>query len=481
MKTILLAQQSQPQNAFFWVSVLLLISLCICLTVIVRLRKTKLMLETERNDFSDQLAKLHLRFKDVIDIEAAKRKVVAQITELEHALETQKQNQVQELAALAADKNDEQIVLQKLKAETAQLKNQIELYQAEQVVIDCGHYQPVYDYDISQKYKDALDQSRVKQKDMLKAEQAATCSTTWTVNGSVAEGRKSIKQSTRLMLRAFNGEADAIIANVRWNNVDRMIERLEGVYQAINKLGEVQSIRIERTYFQLKLEELRLAHEYQEKVQLEKEDQRRAREQMREEERAQREIEKALKDAEDEEGRYQKALERAREEMAKAQGEEAGRMNAKILSLEEKLHEAQEQKARAVSRAQLTKSGHVYVISNIGSFGEGCFKIGMTRRLEPLDRVKELGDASVPFEFDVHAMIYTENAPELEGILHEKFSHRRVNLVNERKEFFQVGIDEIAEIVRAHSDKIEVLRVPEARAYRETLALRKQATPGSPS
>ena len=136
--------------------------------------------------------------------------------------------------------------------------------------------------------------------------------------------------------------------------------------------------------------------------------------------------------------------------------------------------EARKQKERAISRAQLTKSGYVYVISNVGSFGEQVYKVGMTRRLEPMDRIYELGDASVPFPFDVHAMIYSENAPELESALHGFLSERRVNMVNPRKEFFQVSLNEIENFARDKSLKIEFTKLAEAKEYRETLALQQR-------
>ncbi|MEQ9074536.1 MAG: GIY-YIG nuclease family protein [Sandaracinaceae bacterium] len=124
-----------------------------------------------------------------------------------------------------------------------------------------------------------------------------------------------------------------------------------------------------------------------------------------------------------------------------------------------------------MARAQLTRSGHVYVISNLGSFGEGVYKIGMTRRLEPLIRVKELGDASVPFSFDVHAMIYSEDAPALERALHVEFDGRRVNRVNTRKEFFRVSLAEVRKAVAKHHGVITFVTVAEAEEYWKTVAI----------
>jgi hypothetical protein len=228
-------------------------------------------------------------------------------------------------------------------------------------------------------------------------------------------------------------------------------------------------------YLEARLTELRLAHEYQEKRYAEREGQRKIREQIREEEKAQRDFEKAREEAEKEEARYQKALEKARQEADAATGAHLSKLTEQIASFEAKLDQARKVKDRAIARAQLTKSGFVYVISNIGSFGEKVFKIGMTRRMEPMERVQELGDASVPFPFDLHAMLYSDNAPELEGGLHELFENRRVNMVNARKEFYRdVELSEIEEFVRKRGLSAQFVTLPEAKEYRETLSIRAE-------
>ena len=316
---------------------------------------------------------------------------------------------------------------------------------------------------------------RERQKNLIQAERAAVCTTQWTINGDRRAGERQTKQYIKLMLRAFNGECDAAIIKVRWNNVVVMEERIRKAFEAINKLGTVHSTFITDEYLELKLDELRVAYEYQEKLNQEKEEQRRIQEQIREEEKAQREMERARQEAENEESRYQSALDRARAEMEKAKGAEVGKLNEKIVALEQQLKAAQELKQRAIAQAQLTKAGHVYIISNIGSFGENIYKIGMTRRLEPIERIHELGDASVPFQFDVHAMIYSQDAPTLESKMQEHFRHRQVNLVNDRKEFFNVTIDEIEEFVRKNGLKITLTRIAEAQEYRETVALRSKS------
>ncbi len=201
-------------------------------------------------------------------------------------------------------------------------------------------------------------------------------------------------------------------------------------------------------------------------------------EQIREEEKAQEELERAREEAERQEADYEKALAKAREEALKATGAQLQELTEQVKSFEAKLDEARKKKERAISRAQLTKSGFVYVISNIGSFGERVFKIGMTRRMEPMDRIHELGDASVPFPFDVHVMLYSDNAPELENALHKLVQNRTINLVNLRREFYRdVDLDEIETFVKQRGLSAQFIRMAEAREYRQSVAIRSQRLP----
>jgi hypothetical protein len=344
-----------------------------------------------------------------------------------------------------------------------------------------GFYKPRYAFADSLSYQRKLDDIRERQKRMIKNKSAAICLVEWAVNGSKTEGRKQINQTLKLMLRAFNGECDAAVAKVRYNNVQVMETRIRKAYDAINGMAEVQTCHIAGDYLNLKLEELFLAHEYQEKLQEEKEEQRRIREQIREEEAALRELEKARLDAEKEEKRYAEALRKATEEAQRAVGEKQQKLTWQVEELQRRLAEAKTNKERAIAQAQLTRSGHVYVISNVGSFGEQVYKIGMTRRLDPMDRVKELGDASVPFPFDVHAIIYSEDAPALENKLHKLFHARRINLINERKEFFRVTIDEIAQAVRENHGQIDITLAAEAAEYRKTMAMLQDGQQARPA
>jgi hypothetical protein len=216
------------------------------------------------------------------------------------------------------------------------------------------------------------------------------------------------------------------------------------------------------------LDELKWAVVAQELKWQEQEEQRRIKEQIREEEKARREYERAIRDAQKEEETLKKLIEKAQQQVAQATEAQKAEYELKLQSLEGRLREAEEKNQRALSMAQQTKSGNVYIISNIGSFGENVYKIGMTRRLEPIDRIRELGDASVPFEFDVHAMIYCDNAPALERELHKKFLRLQINKVNPRKEFFKVLLNDIKNEVEKMGIDSKWTMAAEARQYKET-------------
>lgn len=414
---------------------------------------------------SSSYNKIYNRFKGVADIEAEQEKAQKRYDKMLRDHEKMEKDLQQKEQGLREEYQKKRSIYDRLVQEISVLEEDLEF-------TSYGIYKPHFDFDTSEKYKEKIKEVRSRQKELVRKKHAAVCSQEWTVSGSKAEGRKMTNRNIRLMLRAFNNECDSAILKVRWNNVLKMEQRIKKAYEAINKLGEPTKIRITPDYFNLKLEELYLAHEHQEKLYEEKEEQRRIREQIREEGKVQREIEQAKREAEREEKKYQKALERARNEISQAHGDDLIKLNEQLKLLEEKLQEAQNMRERAISRAQITKSGHIYVISNIGSFGENVYKIGVTRRLEPMDRVRELGDASVPFRFDVHAMIYSENAPELENKLHHIFDEKRLNIVNRRKEFFNISLEEIEKAVRENHGEIEFTKLAEAREFRESVAIR---------
>ena len=277
------------------------------------------------------------------------------------------------------------------------------------------------------------------------------------------------------VLDAFNGKVDTIMSKVKHDNYGVLLRQIEDAYRMVNIHGRAfRNARINSRYYDVVKEQLVMAVAVQELKRIDQEEQRRIKEQIREEERARREYEKARKEAEKEERLLHKAMAEAEKRLASAAAEERILLEEKLEGLRKQLEEAEARGQRALSMAQQTKQGHVYVISNVGSFGEEVFKIGLTRRLEPLIRVKELGDASVPFAFDVHAMIHSADAPSLENNLHSEFEDSQVNKVNPRKEFFRVPISKIKEKVEKMGLEVHWTLKAEAIEYRESLQVEKR-------
>jgi hypothetical protein len=366
------------------------------------------------------------------------------------------------------------------------INEELELASDAAFLVEVGYYEPRYDFEDLPSYEAELQRIREKQKAMLREDgtgdnrrAAAFATKSLSFNGSATQGRAAQKKTLKLILRAFNGESDSFVARVSYRNVEAMEKRIRSAFDAINAITQKYDFcELNPRYLDLRLQELQLVYEWEEAKQKEKEEQARIREQMREEEKAAREAEKAQQQAEKEEAKYQELLQKAEQEVQLASEKDKAKLNSKIEELQQRIAEIEEKK-RAISQAMLTKTGHVYIISNVGSFGENVYKIGMTRRLEPMDRVKELGDASVPFPFDVHAMIRTSDAPALENALHKHFDMRRLNLENQRKEFFHVSIDEIRQELDELKDRLGIeseLRLTllaDAKEYRISQAKRK--------
>ena len=280
------------------------------------------------------------------------------------------------------------------------------------------------------------------------------------------------KTAVDFVIDAYNGKVDSILSTVRKDNYGILKQKIEDAFQLVNFNGKAfRNARISDIYHQARLEELKWAVVAQELRATELEEQRQIREQIREEEKARKEFEKAIKDAEKEEQTLKRLIEKAEAQVSRANEEQKALFQQKLEELQGKLEQAEEKNQRAISMAQQTKIGNVYVISNIGSFGENVYKIGMTRRLEPLDRVRELGDASVPFEFDVHAMIYSDDASALERQLHKKFLKNQLNKINPRKEFFRLNLNDLKNHLETIGINCKWTLLAEAKQYRETLKL----------
>ncbi len=309
--------------------------------------------------------------------------------------------------------------------------------------------------------KDARQRTRV----LAMAGTAATC--------DYVEAQRR-DTAIAFVLDAFNGKVDSVLADVREDNFGTLERRIKDAFTLVNQNGRAfRNARITDEYLGARRDELRWAVAVHELKAKDREEQRLIKERIREEEKAQREFERAQREALKEEEFLRKAMEKARREIERASDEQKAKYEEELQALNEKLRAAEEKNQRALSMAQQTKSGNVYVISNVGSFGEDVFKIGLTRRLEPKDRIRELGDASVPFEFDIHALIRSEDAPALERELHKRFVRSQVNKVNPRKEFFRVSIQDIRQEVERLGLFAQWTMTAECRDWKESQALER--------
>ncbi|HAT2732501.1 TPA: DUF4041 domain-containing protein [Citrobacter freundii] len=346
------------------------------------------------------------------------------------------------------------------------MKNKIDGYGDEWIVPNRSVLDELADnYEFTDAGKE-LQKARELTKFLIKTGKAASCDYVETNRRNTA---------INFVLDAFNGKVDSVLSKIKHNNFGKLSQEIKDAFQLVNYNGSAfRSAQITDIYLQSRLNELKWGVAVNEIMLEEKEEQRRIKEQLREEEKARREYEKAIKEAEKEEKAIQQAIDKATKELMLAGEEQRLVLEQKLAELQAKYEEAEAKNQRAISMAQQTRSGHVYVISNIGSFGEDVYKIGMTRRLEPLDRVRELGDASVPFSFDVHAMIYSEDAPSLENHLHKVFNDKQLNKVNSRKEFFNVGIKDIKSTIDSMNINAHWTMFAEAKEYRESLAIENE-------
>lgn len=324
------------------------------------------------------------------------------------------------------------------------IRSKIDLYSRLDDFVDYGMYEmPQYLYETSERYALEIKKIREEQKELIRSQNVIISYDNDDYDLDLSFIKKIVVAQKKLVIRSFNIECDLLIGKLNPANVERTLERIEAIANDLEKDFADMRYGFNEQYISLKFEECRLQYEFLMKKKEEQEEQRAIREQMKEEERARREYEAAIAKAQKEEDLYQKMLDKARQALAQTSDADRQAAELRIQQLEEELAEAKAKAERAISMAQQTKKGHVYVISNIGSFGENVYKIGLTRRLDPTERVRELGDASVPFSFDIHAMISSEDAPSLETALHRAFDDKRVNAVNMRKEFFKVGLEDI--------------------------------------
>lgn len=385
-----------------------------------------------------------------------------------------KQNALNELEKIKQDCEVRKREISSLDAQIMQKRNTLVILDDEALYQDFGLYTPVYNLMNSQAYKDKIAVVREKQKNLIKNNSAAYFPTNFTYNNSLAQGKKLVADNVKQILRAFNNECEAIIDKVKFNNVESIRKRIIKSCEDLNKLNSKMNISISPSYLDLKLQEMNLCYEYSMKKQEEKEEAKRIREEQKEAQKLQREIEEARKTSEKERSHYKNALRRIETQMQHAGGTELAMLEERRTEIQQQISSIEEELRQIDYREANQRAGYVYIISNIGSFGKDIYKIGMTRRLDPTDRVDELGDASVPFRFDIHAMIFSDDAPALEAALHRAFDNKKVNMVNTRREFFHVTLEEIEEVVRKNFDKtVEFTKIPSAEQYRESQIIRR--------
>ncbi|MDK0750123.1 DUF4041 domain-containing protein [Clostridium perfringens] len=423
----------------------------------------------------------------ILDLFKAKEnnELKEEIKELKKLLNPEQQeiaNLVKEIDKLKIEKDKISKEVDKLFSKKQELSNKIKLKKKDLILLDdeilmqeFGLYKPIYDFESSEKYKQAIDNLRVVQKEMIKNKSAVIYSNNWTVDGSKAKGRKMTNDNIKQIIMAFNIECDNLIAKVKYNNIQSIQKRIEKTFERLNKLNESNQVRLTSKYLECKLSELKLVHEYQVKKQEEKEEQKRIREELREEAKLKKELEEAKKNTLKDITHFENALSKLNEQLKSnnLSDEEIKNLQIKKEEIEKNIDNLNLSLKDIDYRQENQRAGYVYIISNIGAFGKDVYKIGMTRRLEPMDRIDELGDASVPFNFDVHAMIFADDAPKLENALHKAFENKKLNMVNQRREFFNVTLEEIEKVVKENFDKtVEFKKEPEADQFRQSLKIK---------
>ena len=356
--------------------------------------------------------------------------------------------------------------------ELARLNEEIAVANGNLNLQEFGFFERQYSFSDSTKYKDKLDSLRMQQKSMVKNGTAGRIITPMLLDNSKSKGKAMQNQLIKAALRGFNGEADALLVKVSVVNVDNKIKALRKVFEQLNKMYSRNLIEITYPYLDLKIEELRLAAEYELQKQEEKELLREQREKEREDKKLQAEIKAKRKQLEKDRDHFKNMVAKVTELLKEAKNDEVDELRRQLAEYQDKLSELDEIEEDIDYREGHATAGYVYVISNIGSFGEDVYKIGVTRRLEPLERIRELSSASVPFQFDVHALIFSEEAFALETELHNQLANYKVNKVNGRKEYFRVPFDEIRSILGTHKElTVELNEDAEAFEYRQTKAI----------
>lgn len=367
-----------------------------------------------------------------------------------------------EVDALQSSKAEAEERLHQAEVEYNNLQARIIDARDEQRLQDFGWFEFENPAEHALELEEKLKQVRAEAKEMVRRKTAVTATTGFTFNGSLSKGTSLVNNLSKMALRSYNAEVENAITRMRAGNLASAIKRVDRARLQISRMGSMISLGVTREYHQLRTEELKLASEHLKAKQAAKEAEREEKARLREEKKAQAELEAERKRLEKEKAHYENALSKLL-----ADGKEA-----EAATLRDQINDIQKGIENVDYRQANIRAGYVYVISNIGSFGEQMVKIGMTRRLNPMDRVRELSDASVPFNFDVHALHFSNDAVGIENALHQRFSKQRVNRINNRREFFYATPSEVKDALLAvEGNLLEYIDVPEAEQFHLSQAI----------
>jgi hypothetical protein len=448
----------------------------------VEIKKENEKLKKENEDILIKYGELWKENENILEISSEIKKeseISKSNFELVHGMDLKQV--IERISQLKSNEDELKSDILKIRAEIKQSKEELASKKDEILSIDeqimlesFALYKPHFNFENSYEYKLKLEAIREEEKKMIKDDTAVFAPVDFYMNNSKSEGKKIINSLKKLLIRAFNNECDYCVDNVKFNNIEQSEKRISSSFDTLNSLGEITQVSITNEYKKLKFDELHIAFEYQRKKQEEKEDQVRLREELREQQKLEREIEAAREKIAKERKHYTQVIDDLTQRISQSTNEQDTRDLGEMLSKwQNKCDSLNEEEKLVDYREQNAKAGYIYVISNIGAFGKNVFKIGMTRRLEPTDRIYELGDASVPFPFDTHALIFSDNAPELEAKIHQHFHKKRLNKINNRREFFNADIDELEMFIRENYDKVvDFVKNPSADQYRESLLIK---------
>lgn len=437
-------------------------------------------------ELAEELASLRaemgrLGMLDVLELQRRRDDLVGQVAAFERRLADQmvaQESALAEQAVRAAAEQEKSLLAARneygqVQARLRDLKAQVVVSEEAAILQEVGVYSYRHPLTDAAAYQVELARISGQMRAMARRDGGAIeASTAWMVNDSAAQGRKMVGDFSKLMLRAYNAEADNLIRTLKPYKLDAAISRLERVVTTIERLGRTMSIRIAVGYHRLRVTELELTADFLERVARDEDLEREEKARLREERRAQQELAGERQRLEKERQHYANAL-----ATVQASGDAAGaeRLRGQLADVDRAIDEVD-------YRVANVRAGYVYVISNVGSFGADVVKIGMTRRLEPRDRIRELSDASVPFNFDVHALFFSADAVGIETTMHRRFANHRLNLVNRRREFFRVTPAQVRDELLEVTDGalLEFSEHPEAVEYRQSQEDRPPAEHRSP-